>query len=151
MIEELVNLIKAKGFHISTAESITGGLVASSIIDVDGASNIIDEAYVTYAEKAKIKILGVKEETIVKYDVVSKEVANEMVEGLYKKTHAQICLSTTGYAGPTGSNVGKVCMGIKLLDKTYLYEEYFGNIGRNKVREKAKDFILEKLLELLKN
>ena len=74
-----------------------------------------------------------------------------MVEGLFNKTNADICLSTTGFAGPTGVNVGKVCMGIKVFDDVYLYEENFGNLGWNKVREKTRDFIFTKLMELLKN
>ena len=151
MIEELVSYLKSRNLHISTAESLTGGLLASSIIDVQGASDIIDEAYVTYSPEAKIKILGVRKESIDNYGVVSKEVAKEMVEGLFNKTNADICLSTTGFAGPTGVNVGKVCMGIKVFDDVYLYEENFGNLGRNKVREKTRDFIFTKLMELLKN
>ena len=74
--------LKEHGYHISCAESCTGGLLASTIINVSGASDIINESYVTYSNEAKIKVLKVKKESIEKYDVVSEEVVKEMANGL---------------------------------------------------------------------
>ena len=150
MYSELVELLKNKGLIISTAESLTGGLISSKIVDIAGSSNVLKEAFVTYSNEAKIKTLGVKKETIDKYDVVSEEVTLEMAQGLYKKTNADICVAVSGYAGPTGENVGKVCITLKVMDKYFSYTQNYGNIGRNNVREKTCEFVCQNLLILLK-
>src|SRR5699024_8143817 len=96
--EVLIDELRLRGQFISTAESITGGLVASSIIDVAGASDVIKESYITYSNDIKHKLLDVSYETIDKYDVVSKEVASEMLDGLKDRTNSDLCIVTTGYA-----------------------------------------------------
>lgn len=86
---------------ISTAESCTGGLLSSRLTDIAGSSSYTKENFVTYANEAKIELLGVSPETIENYGVVSEQCALEMAQGLYKKTGCDIAIATTGVAGPT--------------------------------------------------
>jgi len=117
----LVETMKQKKWTFSSAESMTGGLIASKIISIPDASQVIKEAYVVYANETKEKVLGVSRETIERFGVVSKEVALEMVEQLYIKTNANICISVTGIAGPTGGDdknpIGTVYIGLRVFDK----------------------------------
>lgn len=116
--EKMVKLLSKKGLTISVAESCTGGCFAKMITDISGASKVLGESYVTYSPDAKIRILGVKPETIEKYSVVSCEVAMEMAEGVKNVSSADIGLSFTGYAGPDGDDVGLVYMGVSYKGKT---------------------------------
>lgn len=133
----LIDELKSRKEHISTAESITGGLVASSIIDVAGASEVIEESYITYSNDVKHKLLNVSYETIDKYDVVSPEVAGEMVDGLYKATGSSLCLATTGYAH----------LGIAYGAVLYKGKKYIRKIkvkgDRNKVRRVIKNKLID--------
>lgn len=135
--EVLIDELRDKGEFISTAESITGGLVASSIIDVAGASDVIKESYITYANEIKHKLLNVSYETIEKYDVVSPEVAGEMLDGLYKATGSDLCLATTGYAH----------LGIAYAGVLYKRKKYVRKINvkgeRNKVRRVVKNKLID--------
>lgn len=92
---------------LSTAESCTGGLLSSRLTDVAGSSSYIKENFVTYANEAKIELLGVSQETLEKFGAVSEECAKEMAEGLYERTGCDIAISTTGIAGPTTPEAGK--------------------------------------------
>ncbi|WP_394022369.1 nicotinamide-nucleotide amidohydrolase family protein [Anaerococcus martiniensis] len=135
--EVLINLLRDRSEKVSTAESITGGLIASSIIDIPGASDVIDQAYVTYADEVKEKILNVSRETIKEYSVVSEEVLIQMLEGLYKRTKANLCLATTGYA-----HTGQVWIGIMYNGKKYTKLLQL-NGDRNRVRLRAKMKIID--------
>ncbi len=146
-IEEIVvNELKNKEYTISFSESVTGGMLASTIINVNGASDVIKESYVTYSNEVKNKILNVSFETIDKYDVVSEEVVKEMVIGLYNKTLSNVCVATSGYA--SGELSGKVCFAIKVNDRINTYTHNFrGN--RNLIRLRATRRILYELHLLL--
>ena len=151
-LEELVKYLDENKLHISFAESLTGGMCAATLVDISGASNVLNESHVTYSNEAKMKYLNVKKETIDKYTVVSQEVAYEMALGLHNLTGAEICLSTTGIAGPTSDGiheVGDVCFGFYINGKIYTKEHVFGNIGRNEVRKKATEYLFEELYKLL--
>lgn len=151
-VNELVLYLKEKKWHISFAESLTGGMCAQTLVSVSGASNVLDEAFVTYSNESKMKYLGVLKETIDKDTVFSKEVAYEMAEGLHNLTKAEVCLATTGVAGPNPEGkipAGYVCFGIYLNGKTYVYEHLFKNMDRNEVRIEANKFIYEELFKLL--
>lgn len=137
-------LIKQK-LTIATAESITGGLVAKMITDVPGSSEILKESFVTYAIEAKINILGVDKKIIDKYGVVSKEVAEDMAKKLKKLTNRDICISTTGNAGPTVCDdkpVGRVYVGIYFKDDLKVYELNLSG-EREEIRQQTADFIFE--------
>lgn len=85
---------------VTTAESCTGGLVASALVDIPGISDYFKEGYITYAPEAKEKILGVLPETISDYGVVSEQTAREMAEGAAKQAHAGCAVATTGLPDP---------------------------------------------------
>lgn len=151
--EKLVNLLIEKKLHITTAESCTGGMVASRIVDVANASKVFNIAYVTYANEAKEKYLNVDSKTIEKYGVVSEEVTKQMALGALKETNADISIVTSGIAGPTGGTeykpVGMVCFGVGIKDNVYTSTKYFGNIGRNKVRSMATEYIIDFAINLI--
>jgi len=151
-IEEVVlKQLKEKGYTIAFTESVTGGMLASTFINVSDASKCIKESLITYSDEAKMKYLNVKQETLAKYSAVSKEVATEMVLGLKKLTNANVCVATTGYAGPSGEKdkIGLVYVGIMINDALYVFDKQFkGN--RNMVRQRATLFALYKVFSLLK-
>lgn len=151
--KKVIEKLKARGYHISFAESCTGGLAASRLIDVPDASSVLDVSLVTYANSAKIEYLGVSEATISRFGVVSEEVAGEMARGVAKRNNAEVGVSTSGIAGPTGATptkpVGMVCFGFFIDGETFTFTKQFGEVGRQAVRQKSVDFIYEKLLELL--
>ena len=95
-------LLREKGKTVAVTESCTGGLVSSLLTDVSGSSEYIMANFVTYSNEAKMKYLGVSEETLEKHGAVSPETAKEMVEGLLKNTDCDFAIATTGIAGPTG-------------------------------------------------
>lgn len=105
--EQIVKKLQEKGYTITTAESCTGGLLAGRILNVSGASEVYMEGYITYANEAKERILGVKHETLETYGAVSKETAEEMAVGAARVAKADVALSTTGIAGPGGGTVEK--------------------------------------------
>ena len=152
--ELLVNILIKKGYTIAFAESCTGGLCAASLISVANASSVLNESFVTYANEAKIKYLNVNATTIDKFGVVSEEVAKEMAEGVAKAANSNVGVGVSGIAGPTGGTkdkpVGMVCFGFTINGKTITKAQYFGEIGRNNVRNKSVEFVFETLIELLK-
>lgn len=154
--KDLVELLIKNNLTIATAESCTGGMLASKIIDVSSASKVISESFITYSNEAKIKYLNVEECIINKYGVISKEVAKQMALGCHKQTNADICVGITGLAGPGGYNgidAGTIYVGVYIDGIVYDILYKFGDIGRNEVRTKACDniinFIYKKLTEIL--
>lgn len=115
-----------KNLTLSIAESCTGGLVSSLMTDVSGSSAYIKANFVTYANEAKTKYLGVKEETLKEFGAVSVQTANEMVQGLLTATGSDLAVATTGVAGPTGGTaskpVGLVYIGIGCEGKIKVYK-----------------------------
>ena len=138
-----------KPLTISTAESCTGGMIASKLIEVPGISENFIEAIVSYSNEAKIKRLKVKKETLEKYGAVSEEVAREMLAGL----NTDIGISTTGIAGPGGGSkdkpVGLVYIGIKVKDEVKIFRRELKG-DRNKIRQRAMMHALYNLLKILK-
>ena len=138
-----------KPLTISTAESCTGGMIASKLIEVPGISENFIEGIVSYSNETKIKRLKVKKETLEKYGAVSEEVAREMLAGL--KT--DIGISTTGIAGPGGGTknkpVGLVYIGIKVKDEVKVFRRELKG-DRNKIRQRAMMHALYNLLKILK-
>ena len=138
-----------KPLTISTAESCTGGMIASKLIEVPGISENFIEAIVSYSNEAKIKRLKVKKETLEKYGAVSEEVAREMLAGL----NTDIGISTTGIAGPGGGSkdkpVGLVYIGIKVKNEVKVFRRELKG-DRNKIRQRAMMHALYNLLKILK-
>ena len=150
---KVVNALIEKGYHISLAESCTGGLATAAIVSVADASKVLDVSFVTYANEAKTRYLGVKEETIAAYGVVSEQVAHEMAEGVAKEAGCEVGIGITGIAGPGGGTatkpVGMVCFGISVNGIIRTYTKQFGDIGRNEVRNASVDFVLHTLYEMI--
>lgn len=144
----LVELLLKNNMTISFAESCTGGMLASTLINVSGSSNVINESYVTYSEEAKMRILGVSKETLNKYTVYSSEVAEEMAEGLKKVTHANVCASVTGKAEDE-SGICKCDYCIIVNDSKVLENVSFQG-SRNQVRTMQTKHIMNRIIEILK-
>ncbi|MCR5507902.1 MAG: nicotinamide-nucleotide amidohydrolase family protein [Lachnospiraceae bacterium] len=127
--ESVVDLLRTNSLVLSTCESCTGGMVASRIIDVPGASEVFKEGFITYANKAKRARLGVKKSTLLKYGAVSEQTAKEMVKGCAAVSKTNVTLSTTGIAGPDGGSddkpVGLVYIGCSVCGKTKVVKYNF--------------------------
>lgn len=147
----IINNLNILDYKIATAESCTGGLIISRLIGISGASNVINESYVTYANESKVKILGVKRNTIDKFGVQSLEVAEEMVEGLYNVTKADVCVSVTGYTtGDVKSDTdGIFYFGVKTKDYVHVEKECFKGT-REEIRYQQATYILWKVNDILK-
>ena len=153
MPEQVVEQLIARGWHISFAESCTGGLVAASLVSVPDASKVLDVSFVTYANEAKIEYLDVDTDTITQHGVVSEQVAYQMAAGVAKRTHSEVGVGITGIAGPTGDTpdkpIGMVCFCFYIDGRTFTSTQYFGNIGRNEVRLASTDYVYTQLQCLL--
>lgn len=152
--EELVSILMKHNLHITTAESCTAGLISSTIVNVANASSVFDMSFVTYANEAKVKLLGVNDDTIKKYGVVSLEVVEEMARGAALGAKAEIAISVSGIAGPTGGTknkpIGMVCFGFYILGNVISEVKYFGNIGRNNVRMSTTKYAIDRCIALIK-
>lgn len=140
-IEKVVgDLLIKNNLKISTAESCTGGMIASRLVSISGISDAFLEGAVTYSNEAKVRTLNVKEETLKKYGAVSEETAREMAEGIAKRTGSDIAVVTTGIAGPGGGTeekpVGLVYIGLYYKGEVFVYKNVF-NGNRQTVRTKA--------------
>ena len=150
--KKLVLKLIEKGYKIATAESCTGGMLASKIVNVPMASKVLDESVVTYANEAKIKYAGVSAKSIEKYGVVSEPVAGEMAKGIAKSAGANVGVGISGIAGPTGGTetkpVGMVCFGFSVNGSVQTFTKYFKG-SRTKVRKQSTNYAINKLLEIL--
>ena len=144
--ERIIDLLTKNDLTVSTTESCTGGLLAGRLINVPGASNVFNEGFITYSNKAKRKYLKVKKSTLKKYGAVSKKCAAEMAKGLAKRTGADVCVSTTGIAGPGGGTdekpVGLVYIGCCVNGRTRVKECRFDG-DRMQVRKQSVDAALK--------
>ena len=152
IFSELLSVLKEKKLTLSTAESLTGGMLASSIVDISGASKSFKEGFVTYCDEAKIRTLGVSPDTIKKHGAISEETAREMAEGAAKSSGCDIAVSTTGNAGPDcdeGKEAGLVYIGIYAYGAAEAFEFHFKG-GRESVRKQtvaaAAKLLLDNLL-----
>ena len=103
----LLNEAREAGLHIATAESCTGGLIAAALTEIPGSSDVVDRGFVVYTNRAKTEMLGVPPQLIAQHGAVSEAVARAMAEGALKNACAQLAVSCTGIAGPTGATPGK--------------------------------------------
>ena len=148
-VAALLDLAKARGVMIATAESCTGGMVAAALTDIPGSSAVVERGFVTYTNRAKQDMLGVRAKTLEAQGAVSEQVAREMAEGAVRNSQAQLAVSITGIAGPGASEFkpeGRVCFGLAgegLTTHTETVE--FGAPGRDAVRLAARDHALNLL------
>ena len=149
-MKSLIKILTRKKLKISVAESCTGGLLASNITSMSGASKIFNLGFVTYSNQAKIKVLKVNKNIIRKYGAVSHECCSTMVNNLSKISKADINVSITGVAGPKGGTkqkpVGLVYIGVKKGNKTQIIKCLFKSKKRSSIQKatvrKALDLVL---------
>ena len=149
-MKSLVKILIKKKLKISFAESCTGGLLASSITSISGASNVFNLALVTYSNQSKIKVLKVNKNIIRKYGAVSHECCSAMVKNLARISKANINISVTGIAGPKGGTkqkpVGLVYIGLKKGKKVQVFRCLFKGKKRSSIQKatvkKALDLVL---------
>lgn len=148
----IVRLLKNRELKISFAESCTGGLLAAQITAVPGSSEIFDLGVVTYANSAKINLLGVSQETLSVHGAVSEKTAEEMMRGLKKISQADIAISVTGIAGPSGGThekpVGLVYVGYMFPTMSYIERNIFQGSRKN-IRNATVQHILQKINRFL--
>ena len=141
---EIGELLSLHNLKLSVAESCSAGGVSSKICSIPGSSNYFLGGIVAYSNQSKIRDLGVSEESIQNFTEVSKEVAVQMSEGVSKKFNSNFSVSTTGYAGPKGKDIGKVFISVKTPKSTDVKElKIYGN------REEITDQIINQSLQIL--
>ena len=152
IIKKIIDKLIKKNISIAVAESCTGGLIANTITKHSGVSKIFSYGIISYSNKAKFKYLSVSKTNLSKYGAVSKEVAEDMINGLYKNEKSKICISTTGIAGPKGGTklkpVGLVYIGIKIYKNNYIFKKIYKG-ERLSIQKKTRDFIFRKINELI--
>ena len=147
--EEIVRSATLKGIHIGFAESLTGGLISAEIVNVPGASAVLEGSIVSYSNEVKTNVLGVDPEVIKSVGAVSEECAKQMAEGARKVLGADRTVSVTGIAGPGGGSpekpVGTVYIGVSTPESNYARKVLFeGN------REEIRDLTAAEALKMLK-
>ena len=136
--EKLVKMLKKRGLTMSAAESCTGGMIAAKLVNVSGVSEVFRSGAVTYANEAKMQLLGVKKKTLRKYGAVSAQTAEEMAIGAAMNLDTDVAVAVTGIAGPDGGTkekpVGLVYIGCYVCGQVNVYECHFTGT-REKIRE----------------
>ena len=152
--QKIIRLMKEKKLSISFAESCTGGLIASTITSISGASKVFNLGLVTYSNNAKIKALKIPKNIIKKHGSVSKEVCKAMAKNVAQIGNTKMSVSITGIAGPTGGTknkpVGLVYIGIKHGKKININKFLFKNEGRTYIRKTTVNKCLKLILDALK-
>jgi len=149
----VLELFRARGLKVATAESCTGGLVAVALTEIAGSSDVVDRGFITYSNAAKEAMLGVPSATLERYGAVSAETAAAMASGALQNSLADIAVAVTGIAGPGGGSqqkpVGLVHFAAASRSgQLVARERRYGDIGRRSVRERSVAEALE-LLETL--
>lgn len=153
--EILLNICRQNKWSLGTIESCTGGLIADAFISIPGSSDVFQAGVISYSNEAKSKFAEVKLQTIEKYGAVSEEVVKEMAEGFGKNNTLDICLSSSGVAGPGGGTpekpVGTVCLGIYLQGKVSSFTIKFGG-NRQEIRNRSVTQVIGLTIQqILKN
>ena len=151
----LQSLLRASKQTITTAESCTGGLVASMITKISGSSDIFNGSIVSYSNKIKNQELNVKNETLEKYGAVSCEVVNEMLDGVINKFNADFAIAISGIAGPNGATkskpVGTVVIGLGNSNNHKIVTVYNFNGSREEVQIQAAKVALKEISKFITN
>ena len=150
-MNSIVKKLNKKKLKISFAESCTGGMLASKITSISGASKVFGLGLVTYSNQAKISVLKVNKNIIQKYGAVSPQCCEAMVKNLAKISKAQINVSVTGIAGPNGGTktkpVGLVYIGVKNKNKILITK----NIFKQKSRKAIQNATVKRTLEIIRS
>jgi nicotinamide-nucleotide amidase len=152
LAQEVVSVYRASGLRLVTAESCTGGLIASALTDVPGSSAVVERGFITYSNESKTEVLGVMPELIEQFGAVSARVAEEMAKGALDFSRAEVALSVTGIAGPDGGSkekpVGLVFFGLATRQDVLLHYECRFSGNREEVRMQAVAEALRLLLSM---
>jgi len=148
--KRVLELCRARGLRVATAESCTGGLVVAALTDIAGSSDVVDRGFVTYSNEAKAELLGVPQSTLKRYGAVSAQTAKAMAAGALKNSYADIAVSITGIAGPGGGTkqkpVGLVHFAAaRRGGRSIARKQLYGDIGRGRVRQRSVLDALEML------
>src|SRR5580692_6683591 len=151
--KQVLELCRARGLRIATAESCTGGMVAAALTEIAGSSDVVDRGFVTYSNEAKAELLGVPQSTLKRNGAVSAQTAKAMAAGALKNSRADIAVSITGIAGPGGGTrqkpVGLVHFAaVRRGGRRIARKRLYGNIGRGRVRQRSVLDALEMLAQL---
>ncbi|WP_455477362.1 CinA family protein [Bartonella sp. B41] len=152
--QEVLNACRSKGLLLTTVESCTGGLISANLTNIAGSSDIFDCGFIVYSNESKMRLVGVCSELIKTYGAVSKEVAIAMADGGLKYSNADIAISVTGIAGPSGAcldkPIGLVHFAIAYKNHETVHTEmFFKNINRNAIRHAAVKNSLDMILKSL--
>jgi nicotinamide-nucleotide amidase len=149
LAESALAACRARGWHVATAESCTGGLVAAALTAIAGSSDVVERAFVTYSNEAKTELLGVPAETIAAHGAVSAQTAAAMARGAVARTPADLAVSVIGIAGPGGGTpqkpVGLVYLGLARRGGACRVEHRVFPGDRAAIREAALVLALEML------
>jgi len=151
--KQIIDILTATQKTIVTAESCTGGMIASALTDIPGASAAVYGGYVTYANSAKSRMIHVQARLIRDYGAVSNQVARAMADGARNTARADFAVAVTGIAGPDGGSdkkpVGLVYVAVSSELATLVIEHRFGNLGRDEIRKASVCAALDLLLQVL--
>ena len=149
LAEAVLAACRMRGWHLATAESCTGGLVAAALTAIAGSSDVVERGFVTYSNEAKIELLGVPAETIAAHGAISAETAAAMARGALVRTPADLAVSITGIAGPGGGTpqkpVGLVYLGAARRDGACRVERRVFPGDRTAIRDAALLLALQML------
>ena len=146
---EIRDLLSLYNLKLSVAESCSAGGISSKICSISGSSNYFLGGIVAYSNQSKIRDLGVSQQSIQQFSEVSKEVAIQMSEGISKKFNSDFSVSTTGYAGPLGQDIGKVFISVKTPKSTDVKElKLYGD--RREITDQIVNQSLQILLDKIK-
>ena len=154
-MQELQDICRKNNWTITTAESCTGGLIASQITKISGSSDIFKGSVVTYCNEIKEQELGVQKQTMINHGAVSIETVSEMLDGVIEKFDATFAIAVSGIAGPGGGSdekpVGTVVIGIKNIFGHKDVQIYHFNGNREEVQKQASRVGLELILKKIQN
>ena len=157
--QTIASMLITRDWKIALAESCTGGLVCATLTNLAGSSEWFERGYITYSNEAKTECLGVPAELIESFGAVSEQVASAMASGAQQASGANVAISITGIAGPSGGStekpVGTVCFGwaiqISSSESRVISKTIHFDGDRSAIREQAKDYALTELIALLRN
>ena len=150
--ERLMRELCDRKLRIATAESCTGGMLAALLTDIEGAGRGFERGFVTYTEQSKAELLGIDPEILKHNEAVSEVVAREMAQGALARSHADIAVGITGFAGPAGPSHEEGLVHIALARRgqpTAHREQHFGSIGRGAIRVESLKAMLDMLEQAL--
>lgn len=151
---QVLERARAAGLKLATAESCTGGLLASLLTDIDGYGHVFERGFVTYGDQAKCDLLGLARQQIEDCGAVSREVALAMAEGAVRRSAAQVAVAVTGFAGPAGAGdeEGLVHFACAREGRSTIHREaHFGARGRGPIRICAVQTALDMLAAAMKS